>query len=52
MKEDKRKTFKKRNLEDVKQRLYQAQASGDKFQIKVWTAVLKKLEDEKNSHRT
>lgn len=36
-----------RKLEDVKQKLYQAQASGDRFQVKIWTDVLKKLENDK-----
>ena len=45
MSDDRRKISKKRNLEDIKQKLYQAQASGDRFQIMVWQAVLKKLEN-------
>jgi hypothetical protein len=36
-----------RKLEDVKQKLYQAQASGDRFQQMVWKAVLEKLMNEK-----
>lgn len=43
MKHDRRTNNKKRSLEEVKQKLYQAQASGDKFQQKVWKAVLDKL---------
>lgn len=43
MKEDRRKTHKKRNLDEVKQRLYQAQASGDKLQTRIWQAVLARL---------
>lgn len=39
----KRRNPNRRNLEDVKQKLYQAQASGDKFQQKIWAAVLAKL---------
>lgn len=41
----KRRNPKARNLEDVKQKLYQAQADGDRFQQMVWKAVLAKLEN-------
>lgn len=37
---DRRKVSKRRNIEDVKQKLYQAEASGNKFQIKVWKDIL------------
>ena len=40
---DRRKTAKKRNLEEVKQNLYQAEAAGDKVRVKIWKAVLAKL---------
>lgn len=45
---DRRKISKRRSLEEVKQKLYQAEASGNKFQIMVWKSVLNKLEEDKS----
>jgi hypothetical protein len=41
---DRRKTAKRRKLEDCYQKLYQAQASNDKIQIKIWKDIIGKLE--------
>lgn len=50
---DRRKISKRRKLEEVYQNLTQAEASGDKFQIKIWKDVLKKLEslDDNNKNK-
>ena len=45
-KTDRRKVSKKRKLEDCYQNLYQAQAKGDKFQIKVWKDIISKIESD------
>lgn len=37
---------KRRKLEEVYQNLYQAEANGDKFQIKIWQDIIKKLESD------
>ena len=43
MSDDRRKISKRRNLEEVKQNLYQAEAAGDKVRAKMWRAVIEKL---------
>lgn len=45
-KEDRRKVSKKRKLEEVYQNLYQAEQSGNKFQIKIWKDIINKLESD------
>ena len=47
---DKRLNNKKRKLEEVLQKLEQAKISGDKFQIKIWSDVLKKLKNDSDSN--
>jgi hypothetical protein len=48
---DKRKKRKSRNLEECKQNLEQAKISGNKFQIKIWTDIIKKLESQDASNK-
>ena len=45
-KPDRRKYNKKRKLEDCYQNLYQAQSSNNKIAIKIWTDIIKRLENE------
>jgi hypothetical protein len=47
MKTDLRKISKKRKLEECYQNLEQAKASNNKFQIKIWTDIIRKLENDK-----
>lgn len=44
---DRRKTIRKRNLEECYQNLYQAEAKGDRHQIMIWKAIIAKLESDK-----
>lgn len=41
---DRRKNNKKRSLDEVLQQLEQARITGNKFQVKIWTDILKKLQ--------
>jgi hypothetical protein len=43
MSDDRRKISKRKNLEEVKQNLYQAEAAGDKVRARMWKSVLDKL---------
>jgi hypothetical protein len=47
MKTDLIKVTKKRKLEECYQNLEQAKASNNKFQIKIWTDIIRKLENDK-----
>lgn len=47
MKTDLRKISKKRKLEECYQNLEQAKASNNKMQIKIWTDIIRKLENDK-----
>lgn len=50
MKNDRIGNNKKRKLEEVLQKLEQAKVSGDKFQIKIWSDVLKKLKNDSDGN--
>lgn len=48
MSKDRNHVSKTRKLEEVFQRLYDAEAKGDAFQIKIWKAIIAKLESQES----